>query len=260
MSRGKRSFGLALGGGGARGIAHIGVLKVLDEAGLEPDYICGTSAGSIVGALYAGGYRWETIAEVVRATDWKDMVQPVFPKMGLVKADKLQTRLTELLDDLTFEELATPFCAVAVDIMTAERVQIAAGPVAPAVRASCSIPGIFEPMHVGDQVLVDGGILEEVPVIACRNMGAEVVLGVDLNADIARSNAPENVFHVLMASFVAISRTQKKEARNLPRVVIAEPHLAEFNMHDLRRIDELIAKGEGATRNVLDDLKKLLKR
>jgi NTE family protein len=259
MSKKKTGFGLALGGGAARGIAHIGVLKVLEEEGLEPTYICGTSAGSIVGALYAGGYRWETIAEVVRSTDWRDMVQPVFPKMGLVKADKLQTRLTELLDSLTFEELDVPFCAIAVDIMTGERVQLCTGPVAPAVRASCSIPGIFEPMVEGERVLVDGGILEEVPIYSCQSMGAKVVLAVDLNSDLSTPRYPENVFHVIMASFAAISRNREKRAHQSKNVVVALPKLADFSFHDLKRREELIEAGEASAREVIPGLKKLLK-
>jgi len=259
MGKNKTSFGLALGGGAARGIAHLGVLKVLEEEGLEPAYICGTSAGSIVGALYAGGYRWETIAEVVRSTDWRDMVQPVFPKMGLVKADKLQARLTELLDSLTFEGLGIPFCAVAVDIMSGERVRLRSGPVAPAVRASCSIPGIFEPMVEGERVLVDGGILEEVPIHSCQAMGAKTVLAVDLNSDLSTPRYPENVFHVIMASFAAISRNREKLAHKEKNVVVAFPKLADFSFHDLKRREELIAAGEISAREALPRLKKLLR-
>ncbi|MFP4378113.1 MAG: patatin-like phospholipase family protein [Spirochaetales bacterium] len=259
MSQRRAGFGLALGGGAARGVAHIGVLRVLEEEGLEPDFICGTSAGSIVGALYAGGYRWETIAEVVRSTDWRDIVQPVFPKMGLVKAEKLQQRLNELLDSLTFEELDVPFCAVAVDIMTGKKVQLRTGPVAPAVRASCSVPGIFEPMIDGDRVLVDGGILEEVPIYTCQDMGAKIVLAVDLNSDLATPRFPENVFHVILASFAAISRNREKLAHSRRNVVVALPKLAEFSFHDLKRREELIEAGAAAVREELPRLKKLLR-
>lgn len=175
-----RSFGLALGGGGARGIAHLGVLKVLDETGLRPDFITGTSAGSIVGALYAGGYTWETISEVTHAHDWTDMVTPVFPRMGLVRGDRLEKRLTDLLGDRAIEELDVPFKAITVDLESGELFIMDRGPVARAVLASCSIPGIFEPLEHEGRLLVDGGVLNNLPTDVCREMGADVVLGVDL--------------------------------------------------------------------------------
>lgn len=254
-----RSFGLALGGGAARGVAHLGVLKVLEETGLRADYVVGTSAGSIVGALYAGGYSWETIADVTRALDWGDIVQPVFPKMGLVRADKLEKRLVDLLGDRTIEELDIPFKATTVDLSRGELFVMDSGPVSTAVRASCSIPGIFEPVELDGRLLVDGGVLNDVPFDICREMGAEVVLAVDLNADMIDEKTPENIFNVLIASFMVMVRScrQKPADRN---TIVIRPDLAGFNYHNLKRSDELIQRGEAAARQVIAQLLQRVRR
>ena len=245
-----RSFGLALGGGAARGVAHIGVLKVLEETGLRPQFITGTSAGSIVGALYAGGYSWDEIADVTRALDWSDFVQPVFPRMGMVRADRLEERLTHLLADRTIEELDIPFKAMTVDLECGELFIMDSGPVAHAVRASCSIPGIFEPVEHEGRLLVDGGVLNDVPTDVCREMGADVVLGVDLGADMDRERTPENIFAVLMASFAIMSR-RCRETPPDGNTIIIQPDLAGFNYHNLKRTDEMIQRGEQAARSVI---------
>ncbi len=257
LRRGK-SFGLALGGGGARGIAHLGVLKVLDETGLHPDFITGTSAGSIVGALYAGGYTWETISEVTRSHDWADMVQPVFPKMGLVRGDRLEKRLTDLLGDRTIEELEVPFKAITVDLECGELFVIDRGPVARAVRASCSIPGIFEPVEHEGRLLVDGGVLNNVPTDVCREMGANVVLGVELGADMIRERTPENIFGVLIATFAIMARHSQQKTPNNNTIII-EPDLAGFNYYNLKRADDMIQRGEQATRDSIGRLLRKLK-
>lgn len=251
--RRRRTLGLALGGGAARGLAHLGVIKALEEAGVEADVVCGTSAGSIVGALYAGGYSWETIVEVTRALDWGDFVQPVFPKMGLVRADKLEEHLTELLGDRTIQELEIPFKAVTVDLVHGEQFVIDSGPVARAVRASCSIPGIFEPVEMDDRVLVDGGVLNDVPVDVCLEMGADYVLAVDLNADIVQGRKPENIFNVIVYSFAVLARgcRHNHQAQNGRNVRVVAPDLADFNYYNLKRLDELLTRGESAMREAM---------
>jgi NTE family protein len=260
MGRKRRTLGLALGGGAARGLAHLGVLKVLEEAGLRADYVCGTSAGSIVGALYAGGYSWDEIVEVTRTLDWADIVKPVFPKMGLVRADRLEKRLDALLGDRTIEELAIPFRAVTVDLVQGEQFVFDSGPVARAVRASSSIPGVFEPVEFEGRVLVDGGLLNDVPIDVCKAMGAEFVIAVDLNSDVAQGKAPENIFNVLLYSFAVMARECKQlHAGDRTRDVrIVAPHLADFNYYNLKRLDELIHRGETAMAEAMPEIMRLL--
>ena len=262
MARKARTLGLALGGGAARGLAHLGVLKVLDEAGVRADVVCGTSAGSIVAALYAGGYSWETIADVTRSLDWVDFVQPVFPKMGLVRADKLERRLEELLGDRTIEEREIPFRAVTVDLIQGEHDVIGPGPVSRAVRASCSIPGIFEPVELGERVLVDGGVLNDVPVDVCRAMGADFVIAVDLNNDVIQGRKPENVFNVLMYSFAVMTRAGRTAGGfgDSKWMKVIAPDLADFNYYNLKRIDELIERGEAAARRAMPELLSALRK
>lgn len=255
-----RSLGLALGGGAARGLAHLGVLRVLEAEGLRPDFVAGTSAGSIVGALYAGGYTSQEIADIARSLDWGDFIQPVLPRMGLVRADKLEKRLDELLDGRTFDELELSFRAVAVDLVQGEVHVIDSGPVARAVRASCSIPGIFEPVLLDGRTLVDGGVLLDVPVPVCREMGARTVVGVNLNADLIRDKPPENMFQVLLYSFsvmVANSRSDRTTRSDARREIRIEPDLRGFSHFDMNRMDELIERGESAAREKVGDLRRI---
>lgn len=258
----RRKLGLALGGGAARGLAHLGVLKALDEAGIRADYISGTSAGSIVGSLYAGGYSWEAIADAQRALDWADFVKPVFPKMGLVRATRLEERLDEMLGDRTMEDLDIPFRAVSVDLVSSRQHVIDSGSVARAVRASCSIPGIFEPVIDGDRVLVDGGVLNDVPADVAFDMGADYVIAVDLNHDMVEGRSPENIFNVIMYSFVVMARGCRTNHLANPKknLRIIAPDLHDFNYYNLKRIDELMQRGEDATRQILPELLRTLKR
>lgn len=262
MARHGRRLGLALGGGAARGLAHLGVLKALEDAGVRADYVCGTSAGSIVASLYAGGYTWEEISDVQRALDWGDFVQPVFPRMGLVRADKLEKRLEDLLGDRRIEDLDIPFRAVTVDLVKGEQFVIDSGPVAPAVRASCSIPGIFEPVQVDGRVLVDGGVLNDVPIDVCLDMGADYVVAVDLNSDIVQERAPDNIFNVLMFSFAVMTRgcRHNHQVENSRNVRVIAPNLADFNYYNLKRLDELMQRGEDAMREAMPELLATLKK
>ena len=260
MARRRRSFGLALGGGAARGIAHIGVLKALGELGLRADHVAGTSAGSIVGALYAGGYSSGDIAEIVRTVDWNDLVQPCLPRLGLVRADKLERRVDELLGGRSFDELDVPFAAVAVDLVSGTEVVLREGNVAAAVRASCSIPGIFEPVVVGSRVLVDGGVLNDVPADVALSMGADCVLAVDLNSDMLSPRVPESVFQVIIASFAVLARARHQQALQEPGVITVAPSLSEYPHHNMKPVDQLIDAGFVATTAVLPRLAKKLHR
>jgi len=223
------------------------VLKVLEETGLRPAFITGTSAGSIVGSLYAGGYSPETIMDVTRALDWSDLVQPVFPKMGLVRADRLERRLNDLLGDRLIEDLEIPFRATAVDLTRGELYVFDSGPVARAVRASCSIPGIFEPVEIDGRLLVDGGVMDDVPIDICREMGAHIVCGVDLGADLVRERVPDSLFNVLIATFAIMVRNGRPRAVD-SNTIIVQPDLAGFNYHNLSRVDEMVQRGEAAMR------------
>ncbi len=179
-------IGLALGSGSARGLAHIGVLRALEEAGIEANVIAGTSIGALVGAVYAAGRIRELEAEF-RRFDWKtigSMFDPVFPRSGLINGRKIEGFIKSHLPARTFDELPIPFRAVATDLGTGHEVILADGDLLSAVRASISVPGILTPVNHDGRILLDGGLVNPVPVSVARALGADIVIAVDLNHDI----------------------------------------------------------------------------
>ncbi len=184
--------GLALGSGSARGWAHIGVIRALAEAGIRVDYVAGTSIGALVGAAYASG-EIDTLEEVVLQLDWKKIVyffDVVLPKSGLIDGKKVSVFIGNNVKKINIEDLPFPFCAVSTDMNTGNEVAIQDGDIIEVVRASISVPGIFTPVKKNGTILVDGGLVNPVPVSVARKMGADFVIAVDLNHDIVGKKAP----------------------------------------------------------------------
>lgn len=178
--------GLALGSGSARGLAHIGVLRAIEDAGIKVDFIAGTSMGALIGAIYAAG-KLEGLTERFLDFDWKSIVSlldPVFPRSGLIDGQKIDDFVRAHVRATRIEDLPIPFHAVATCIMSGEEVVCRTGDLIEAVRASISVPGIFTPVRSNGRVLVDGGLVNPVPVSVARAMGADLVIAVDLNHDI----------------------------------------------------------------------------
>ena len=209
-------IGLALGSGSARGWAHIGVVRALSEAGIHIDYIAGTSIGAMVGAVYASG-NIDTLEEVVLQLDWKQIAyffDVVLPKSGLIDGKKLSTFVRSHVNGINIEELPIPLCAVSTDLATGDEVIIQSGDIIDAVRASISVPGIFTPVKKNGAFLVDGGLVNPVPVSVARQMGADFVIAVDLNHGIAsdkgfRQTAPP-ISRVPRSITTAGQATEKK--------------------------------------------------
>lgn len=181
-----RKIGCALGGGGARGLSHIGVLKVLEQRGLAPQVVAGTSIGALVGALYAGGLSAADIEKVALEVDWRRMAQladVTLPFSGLLQGKRITSLVRSILGDLDFSDLKYPFACVATDISCGEQVILTKGSVVDAVRASISVPGVLMPVKLDGRYLVDGGLVIEVPVVTCRELGAEYVVGVNVIPD-----------------------------------------------------------------------------
>jgi NTE family protein len=180
----KMKIGCALGSGAARGLASIGVLKALGEMGVNPDFIAGTSMGALVGAFAATG-KLEMLEEVVFESDWKEIVgffsDIVFPRDGLIDGKRIESFIQKYTQDMLIEETDIPFRAVSTDIVTGEEVVLSEGKLMEAVRASISIPGIFTPVKKDGRFLVDGALVNPVPVTVVREMGADVVIAVDVN-------------------------------------------------------------------------------
>ena len=179
----KVKIGYALGSGGARGLAHIGVLKVLEEQGIRPDVVAGTSMGAIVGALYSGGLTPGEIEKLALGLDWKKLVNLIdvtLPISGLLKGNRVVSLLKSIIGEITFSQLKCNFASVATNIINGEQVVLQDGSLIEAVRASISIPGIFTPVAIAGQYLVDGGLINTVPVSVCRDMGADYVIGINV--------------------------------------------------------------------------------
>jgi len=181
-----KKIGLALGSGSARGWAHIGVIRSLQEAGVGVDLACGTSIGALVAGALAAGFL-DRLDEWVHTLSWADILRFIdvtFPWFGLIEGERITGYFRENLSDARIEDLDMPFAAVATDLKTGREVIIRKGPLMDAIRASISMPGIFTPCRYGARWLVDGGLVDPVPVSLCRTLGADIVIAVDLNADI----------------------------------------------------------------------------
>jgi len=241
---------LALGGGAARGIAHIGVLKVLAEEGIAVRAVAGTSVGSVVGAALAAGRDWRWMLAEARRLRWSQLVQPVVPRMGMLATERFERYLERTLGTLRFEDLSLPFAAVAVDISAGEEVVLRAGPLAPAIRASCSLPGIFTPVTLGGRLLVDGGLLNDVPADVARTLADGPVLAVKLNGGSREPTRPRSILDVITASFAIVALHGIQRGLAAADVVVA-PDLGRASYRDLRRVDELFAAGERAAREAL---------
>lgn len=183
IPRARPKVGLALGSGSARGLAHVGVIRAIADAGIEVDVIAGSSMGALIGAIHAAG-KLDELEASFRTFDWRktaSFFDVVLPKSGLLDGAKVSALVREHIPTETFEMLATPFAAVATDIVSGEEVVIRSGDVIEAVRASISVPGIFTPVRSNGHILVDGGLSNPVPVSAARALGADIVIAVDLN-------------------------------------------------------------------------------
>ena len=239
-------IGLALGGGIARGITHIGVLQALAELNIDIDIVSGTSSGSIIGALFAAGYPPQGIEQVARTTTWRDLGHLVVPRRSLLSADRLEKSLETLLRGKSFVDLRLPFAAVCTDLLRAEKVAVNSGPVSLAVRASCALPGLFPPVEWEDRLLVDGGTVENVPVQTAKELGADYVIGVDLYSDIATISQVDGIIGVLMRG-LEITQRYRCMAQLQTADVCIEPRLAGESLIDLHRVDEYVQAGYEAT-------------
>ena len=178
----KPKIGLALGGGAARGFAHIGVIKMLESQGIVPDYIVGTSAGAVVGSLYASGHDAFAMQKIAQQLDEKIFADWTLGGRGFLKGEALQDFINQHLNMRPLEKLNKPFAVVATDLNTGERVVFCTGDSGLAVRASAAVPGIFQPTQFGGKTYVDGGLSSPIPVQAARDMGADFVIAVDISA------------------------------------------------------------------------------
>ena len=248
----KKTTGIAFGGGAARGLAHIGVIKVLEEYGIKFNLVSGNSAGSIIGAFYAAGYTWKEMYDIAKELSSSGLFGGLSLKSkGLFKSDKLEAFLKQHLGDTKIEDLDIPFRCVAVNLYNGELVELSRGPLVRAIRASCSIPGVFAPTTIDDMLLVDGGIKDSVPGDVIKRMGADFSVAINLNADRGHPSPPKNGFDVFWSS-MKITWNENAEQRLRDVDVIIAPNLREFTYYDLKHRDALVERGETATRGKIE--------
>ena len=251
----KPKIGLALGAGASRGFAHIGVLDMLEDMGIRPDYIAGSSIGSIIGALYAAGITPKMMEGIAGNIDAKLCYDLGFSRRGFIQGRKIEDLIKLLTKDRDFKDMDIPLAVTAVDLITSQRVIIKEGKVYKGVRASISIPGVFQPVYDGDRVLVDGGLLERVPVNVVREMGADVVIGVDV-AFRGKHRPPENFLETIIQSMEVMElEIIQHTIPNEDIIICPEVYLA--NPIALEGVEEIIEEGRKATRKVMDQLQAL---
>ena len=282
-----RTIGLALGGGAARGIAHIGVLQVLEENGIFPDYIAGSSVGALIGGLYAAGISATRLSQISAQTRWRNLLSVNIPSLslsnlslaggnlpffegatGFFDLDKLADWIHSLVGiPIPFEQLNIPFTAVATDLITGETIALNRGPIGPAIRASCSVPGIFTPVHRDGRTLVDGGVSHNLPSSAVRAMGSDYTIAVDLlptGGATVFSRAeemqyePRHILDVSMHALYALIRTTQHDV--FPAECVITPAVGHLSFSNLNAREELIARGRAAAEEMMPQILTDLRR
>lgn len=251
------AIGLALGGGFARGIAHIGVLKVLEEEGIPVRVVTGTSVGALIGAAYCSGLSPEELEDMAHSVRFTTFARWTLSRFGFASNDRMIAFLTRTLKVKTFEELRIPLGVTATDFNTGEGVVFHSGSIIDPVRASCAYPGMFLPINIRGRFLVDGMLSHPVPTRPLREMGADRVLAVHLKGTWANGAPPRHLFDVIGQSFAIAQDAMSHLWRSAADLVI-EPDVAGFGYDDFKRADDLIRVGELAMRAALPQVRKWL--
>ncbi len=252
----KSGIALALGGGFARGYAHLGVLRVFAENNIPISCLTGSSIGSIIAAAYASGTPLPRIISKCREVRFRDFAKWRVSRFGLASNERLGALVQRYFDSKQFEDLKIPIGIVATDLGTGDPVLFKEGSISDAVRASCAFPGLFEPVNIGTRVLADGGLVAPVPTKAARDLGAEIVVGVSVGMHDGRPGAPRNIFQVVSR---AVSAAQKQQLEGWERHadLVLRPDVQMLAWDDFHRIDEAIDAGAAAAKSALSQLKKL---
>ena len=248
-----------LGGGGARGFAHTGALKVLDDAGIRADLVVGTSAGSVVGALYAGGIRNNELLETALALQREQVLDFVFPNRGFIEGDRLEAYIDRALGGRLIEELALPFVVVATELRSGRLAAFNRGDTGMAVRASCSVPAIFQPTMIAGKEYVDGGLVSPVPVRIAREMGADLIIAIDVSREPVEQSHFDSSTAILSHAFVIMEHAMAHAETALADVVI-RPDLAQVPATDLAARGAAILAGEEAARAALPRIRSLIEQ
>jgi NTE family protein len=261
ISRKKPVIGLALGGGAARGFAHIGVIKALESQGIFPNLVVGTSAGSVIAALYASGYRGTELQKIALSLDEAAITDWALPFSGrfggMIKGDALQAMVNRLIKNQTIENMPMPLGIVGTDLQTGNGVLFQRGDTGQAVRASCSIPGVFQPTIIQGREYVDGGLVSPVPVRYAKQMGADIVIAVNISTEPSTQDSSGSL-GILLHTTSIMGKSINTFELDLAQVVI-QPELKGMRGTDFKSRNAAILAGEESAMKQMSQIKNLLK-
>jgi len=256
-------IGLVLGGGGARGLAHIGVLRILQEEGIPIDVITGTSVGALIGGLYAANVPIEKMERLAEDIGWEkitnlsaEAIVKLLTAEKLLSTEKMEKYITLQIGNKRFDELKIPFACVATDLKTGEKIIFREGLVAPAVRASATIPGVFEPVEYRQRYLVDGGLVDNLPVEVAKMLGAEIIIAVMVSADFTQYSTANILLTLNQAIYIqgeVLNQEQLKKAH-----LVIRPQVKDISAIELWRARECMDAGIIAARKMLPEIKNLI--
>lgn len=257
LVRGKKQKKIAVvfSGGAARGLAHLGVIKVFKEHQIPVDLVVGTSIGSLMASVYCADLDLNEAYRQASTYTWKDFIDLTYRGLGLFPGRKLRRTIDMVVGNLTFADLKIPLIITTTDLESGETVLLRSGLLAEAVRASCAIPGIFSPLEIEGRLLFDGGVLENLPVNTARDQGADVVIGVDVGY-FFKKKRPQNIIEVIYKAFLIKGEALVKYHRQLADILIC-PELPEVDQMDFHKGALCIEGGAAAAEKAIPEIKKL---
>lgn len=269
----RKKVGVALSGGEAKGLAHIGVLRILEENNIPIDFISGTSMGAVVGALYSANPNAKELEKKVKAVKWKKLVDFSFPKCGFIKGDKIEKYLEENLKPCkSFKDLRIPLFVTAVDIENNKEIIFNRGNIVRAVRASISIPEIFVPVVTKKGTLIDGGLLDPLPIQILKESGADIIIAVNVNSIIKVEHkkgksfifkntrkTPNILSTFLKTSSLIVNEMTRNILEKQPGSILITPSMKGIKSSDFSKSSIIIKRGKQATKKFIPEIEKLLK-
>ena len=245
---------LVMGAGASRGFAHIGVLKILEGSKVPVHMIVGTSAGSFVGSLYAYGFSAFQLQKIALSIDKADIIDYVVPDNGFIKGEKLEAYVNYLVQNTPLEKMRIPFHAVATNVQNGKEIVFSKGNTGMAVRASCAIPGISRPVKIDDVMYVDGGVVSPVAVDAARRLGADVVIAIDISADLD-AKQPEGTIDTILQS-IGIMQSRISGAQLSRADIVIRPKVGGIGTADFDKRSDAIMEGEKAALEAIPAIQK----
>lgn len=253
----KKKTGIAFGGGGTRGIAHIGIIRVLQENDIHFDYVAGNSAGAIAGALYAAGIPWQVLYDFVLNIRDKNILPKRPPLLSYMSPEIIERLADSFLADKEFSDLERPFCAVAVDLKEGTLETLCEGSLSKALAASCAVPGVFHPVCIGDKTYIDGGTLRSIPTREVRAMGADTVMGINLNADRSKGTTSQKRIDVFLTAYNLSININSQICERYADLML-RPALGGHARHSLKSMETMLSIGEKTAQAQLPKIKALL--